>query len=658
MHTTREQSHQRATWLGMLWLAALSLGYAACGDETDGGGGGGGAGGSGNEAGRAGEGGAAGSSGAGGSGAEAGTGGGTGGNGGDAGAAGAAGHDALAGAAGSNAGASGAGGEAGSPNPPLLIETATLPPARYAIDYAARIIASGGAQQEGYTFEVSSGALPPGLALSTAGVLSGRPLAEGDFVFGVTASDSAHAAAMAQFTLAVGRHRWLAYQYVVAEYDGDEEITTTTVRLADTSKPGFPVIEVPGATSFGFSPGGQWLITGDTLYDAGGPTLGAPVLIAQARVQWSPHSKWLVVKDNDGFAILSPRQPATLVRFEPRSTCSNFRWSDDEARLAYDCEGTVHVFETDAVAAQPVAAGKLLGWVTSELLTLSSTQNKLGYVQFGASATPLKELDLAANTLTLSATAPALRRALFRDSSLNRDELVDFANERVLSSADQVYSPGLSLFAHWQAGGTALDVHSVSDPTGPAIAELAATTITGWSTEDEVLATRASPGDPMRFTWLGSTSQSKVVAGTAGIDSAIFGPRAAWVFLGNSTAFLGQDEPQLVGVDASSNIVTAPSRERIGYFNFVSLCTADLSAAGLGSARCLQGPWLEPFWLAWSSDSTTIATNTHGDFYHPGVEPLGLWVSDAQNLESGTELIHSFSGMTLTIGLGELEFQP
>lgn len=45
-----------------------------------------------------------------------------------------------------------------------------------------------------YTFTVTSGSLPAGTALSTAGVLSGTPTTPGEYSFTVTATDSSDAA--------------------------------------------------------------------------------------------------------------------------------------------------------------------------------------------------------------------------------------------------------------------------------------------------------------------------------------------------------------------------------------------------------------------------------------------------------------------------------
>ncbi len=76
--------------------------------------------------------------------------------------------------------------------PPVIALTpASLPGAMVASSYTASLSASGGAAP--YSFAVTSGALPAGLTLSSAGTISGTPTAGGNFTFTVTASDNSPA---------------------------------------------------------------------------------------------------------------------------------------------------------------------------------------------------------------------------------------------------------------------------------------------------------------------------------------------------------------------------------------------------------------------------------------------------------------------------------
>ena len=68
------------------------------------------------------------------------------------------------------------------------IKTGSLPQARVGSEYSATLEATGGNQP--YTWVISSGALPAGLALSAAGVISGITIASGSFDFTVQVIDA------------------------------------------------------------------------------------------------------------------------------------------------------------------------------------------------------------------------------------------------------------------------------------------------------------------------------------------------------------------------------------------------------------------------------------------------------------------------------------
>jgi hypothetical protein len=69
----------------------------------------------------------------------------------------------------------------------ITLSPTTLPPVQISTSYSQAITAVGGTPP--YTYYLASGSLPPGLGLSTTGVLSGTPTQAGTFNFTVAAVD-------------------------------------------------------------------------------------------------------------------------------------------------------------------------------------------------------------------------------------------------------------------------------------------------------------------------------------------------------------------------------------------------------------------------------------------------------------------------------------
>ncbi|QNP47932.1 Ig-like domain repeat protein [Diaphorobacter aerolatus] len=88
----------------------------------------------------------------------------------------------------------------------VALSPSTLPNTAFNTAYSQTLSASsanGGAGP--YTFRVSAGALPPGLALSSAGVLSGTPIAAGAFNFTVNATSGNGFIGAQAYTLVIAR---------------------------------------------------------------------------------------------------------------------------------------------------------------------------------------------------------------------------------------------------------------------------------------------------------------------------------------------------------------------------------------------------------------------------------------------------------------------
>ncbi len=85
--------------------------------------------------------------------------------------------------------------------PDILITPAELPSGAVGQAYSQTLTAGGGAQP--YTYAVTAGTLPDGLALSAGGVLSGTPTTLSSYTFTVTATDANGCTGSKDFTVAI-----------------------------------------------------------------------------------------------------------------------------------------------------------------------------------------------------------------------------------------------------------------------------------------------------------------------------------------------------------------------------------------------------------------------------------------------------------------------
>ncbi|AWH29276.1 autotransporter outer membrane beta-barrel domain-containing protein [Stenotrophomonas sp. YAU14A_MKIMI4_1] len=146
----------------------------------------------------------------------------------------------------------------------VVIAPATLPGGVVATAYSQTLTSSGGIAP--YTYAVVSGALPPGLALSSAGVLSGTPTTAGSYTFVLRSTDDAGYNASQSYTLVISEAlpvatddtaTTLAQQAVTIPVTGNDTGVITAIAVASAPAHGTAVVSglnvvyTPAANYFG-----------------------------------------------------------------------------------------------------------------------------------------------------------------------------------------------------------------------------------------------------------------------------------------------------------------------------------------------------------------------------------------------------------------------
>jgi hypothetical protein len=131
------------------------------------------------------------------------------------------------GVAGGAAGAQGDGGDPSIPIEPPVLDTTSLPDAKFNADYAVQLAFEGTG-----SFEITAGDLPSGLTLGQDGKITGVPTEDGEFPFTVAVRNAAGEDAV-ELSLFVSRKPWLLY---LANEVAEEQMTlyaidTSTVLL-------------------------------------------------------------------------------------------------------------------------------------------------------------------------------------------------------------------------------------------------------------------------------------------------------------------------------------------------------------------------------------------------------------------------------------------
>ncbi|MBI2679930.1 MAG: hypothetical protein HYX25_02850 [Candidatus Solibacter usitatus] len=83
----------------------------------------------------------------------------------------------------------------------LAVATPSLPPAQVNVSYSQTLAASSGTAP--YSWSLLSGTLPPGLTVSSAGVISGKPTTAGTFTFAIQVTDATKLARSQGFLIEV-----------------------------------------------------------------------------------------------------------------------------------------------------------------------------------------------------------------------------------------------------------------------------------------------------------------------------------------------------------------------------------------------------------------------------------------------------------------------
>jgi Putative Ig domain/Regulator of chromosome condensation (RCC1) repeat len=133
-------------------------------------------------------------------------------------------------------------------NPPSVSTTA-LPAATLGVPYSATVAATGGAAP--YAWIATAGTLPPGLTLSSAGHITGRPTAIGISTVTLTVTDSAGHAGSTSLFLSVGTGSGRSWGYNASEQLGNGGVFSSAAPVPISNLTG--VTAVAGGQSTGYA---------------------------------------------------------------------------------------------------------------------------------------------------------------------------------------------------------------------------------------------------------------------------------------------------------------------------------------------------------------------------------------------------------------------
>jgi hypothetical protein len=284
------------------------------------------------------------------------------------------------------------------PVPITISSPSPLPLSTIGTAYAQTLSASGGTPP--YSWTVVSGNLPPGLTLSSAGVISGMPTAFGTYFVTVQIADSTGATTSFVLQLTVsfdGASTTASNYHIFPDFadgrlaDGTSYRTTLMITNPSSVTGADCALQLPGLTVPGFSlsyslPPGGWVIaptSGTQNFQAGYATLQCSATV-EAQLLYSFYSP-AGVKISEATVFSSPAAPTVKILEDER----------DGARL-----GLAIANDTDQTVTYSVAISNVANTGTVTLGPRSST------AQFLSEIVPGIPANNVAQVLVTSGSAP------------------------------------------------------------------------------------------------------------------------------------------------------------------------------------------------------------------------------------------------------------
>jgi hypothetical protein len=266
--------------------------------------------------------------------------------------------------------------------PPLSITTSSLANATSGTAYSSTLAATGG--QSPYKWTLTSGSLPSGMTLSTAGVLAGTPSQSGTFNFTVSATDS-------------GATPLVASQAFSLVVQSALSITTTTLANATSGT----VYSTTLAATGGQSPY-KWTLTSGSL--PSGMTLSTAGVLAGTPSQTGTFNFTVSASDSEATPLVATRAFSLIVQAALSITTTT---------LANATSGTAYSSTLAATGGQSPYKWGLVsgtfptGMTLSTAGVLAGTPSQSGTFNFTVSATDSEAIPWVASLpLSLLVSAP------------------------------------------------------------------------------------------------------------------------------------------------------------------------------------------------------------------------------------------------------------